>query len=115
MTNGEKYRPVNQALGMQPRFGPIPADQLFPWMAIAFTAYLLCQELLKLGWLWTFLIIVWGCSTWWLLTGAKAWKYLSKFIGTPTWTRGRVRYRSFGQYLWETALSSESRSRRTKR
>lgn len=36
MSNEPKYRPVNAALGMQPRLGPLPADQVIPWMLIAF-------------------------------------------------------------------------------
>lgn len=95
MNPNNQYRPVNQALGLQPRFGPIPADLLFPWLVIGFGGYLLGRELLQLNWLWTFLLICWGCSTWWILAGSRPWKFLSKFMPTPQWTRGRVRYRSF--------------------
>ncbi len=95
MSSEQKQRPVNQTLGMQPRFGPFPADQLVPWLVIGFTCYFLLHGLLQLSWLWVILAIGWGCSTWWLLTGSKSWKFLSKFLNPPTWSRGRVRYRSF--------------------
>ena len=89
----ERHRTVNQALGLQPRFGPVPSDQLFPWLAIAFTFYLVFNQALRFSWLWTGLLIVWACGTWWLLTGSRSYRFLGKFIASPHWTRGRERYR----------------------
>ncbi|MBE9210324.1 hypothetical protein IQ244_28250 [Nostoc sp. LEGE 06077] len=97
----QDFRPVNQILGAQPSLGPIPADQIFPWLVIALTSYfimngvfggLFADDFQK--WLWTFLIAGWGIATWWILSGGRSWRFLSKFIGVPTWTRGFARYQS---------------------
>jgi|SRR5579883_914486 len=88
-----RHRSVNQALGLQPRFGPIPSDQVFPWLLIAFSFYVVFNQGLHFSWLWTGLLIFWGCGTWWLLTGSRAYRFLGKFIPLPNWTRGRQRYR----------------------
>ncbi|XHX79270.1 MAG: hypothetical protein RBJ76_04880 [Stenomitos frigidus ULC029] len=105
-----RHRPVNQALGLQPRFGPLPADQVFPWLGIAFAFYFLFNQLLRFNWLWTGLLIVWGCSTWWLLTGSRAYLFMGKFIPLPNWTRGRVGYLS--PLAFVTARDSQSAARR---
>jgi len=96
-----KYRTVNQAVGMQPRLGPIAADQAVPWLLISLVIYLLTRELFQLDLLWTVLLIIWGCGTWWLLTGSHSHKFLGKFIPSPTWTRGRVETRSLLEFLSE--------------
>jgi len=94
-----RFRPVNQLLGSQPRFGPFPADQLVPWFLICAVIYFIGHQLCGLDWLPTILGMGWGCSTWWVLTGSRSWKYLSKFQRTPRWTRGRVRYRSVVSFI----------------
>jgi len=97
----QDFRPVNQILGAQPSLGPVPADQIFPWLVIALTSYfmingvfggLFADDFQK--WLWTVLIAGWGIATWWILSGGRSWRFLSKFIGVPTWTRGFARYQS---------------------
>lgn len=88
------FRPVNPMLGVQPKFGPFPAEHILPWTVIAFAAYLFCQLLLGLGWLWSGLAAAWGISTWWILTGDKPWRFLSKFTPMPYWVRGYCRYQS---------------------
>jgi len=103
----QKHRPVNQTLGMQPRFGPLPADQVIPWIGITMVFYFLFQEILKLGWNWTVLLIIWGCGTWWVLTGSKSWRFLGKFVPCPSWTRGRVTYRSLRVVQQERELQAE--------
>ena len=104
-----RHRSVNQALGLQPRFGPIPSDQLFPWLAITFTFYLLGNQLLHLPWLWTGLLTVWGCGTWWLLTGSRSYRFLGKFIPSPSWTRGRQRYRPLLTVIAEQEQLAQTR------
>lgn len=89
-----QHRPVNPMLGTQPRIGPIPAEQIVPWAVIAFVGFMVCRNLLHLDWIWTVLAVFWGCVSWWSLTGAKPWRFLSQFVSTPHWTRGQVRYRS---------------------
>lgn len=93
--NSKKFRPVNPSLGTAPRVGPFPADQVVPWTAICFSSYYICNSVLGLSWLWTGIVATWGMSTWWVLTGSKAWRFLSKLVPTPTFTRGYVRYSRF--------------------
>jgi hypothetical protein len=90
----QKYRPVNAMIGTHPKFGPIPSEQLIPWFVISFVLFVICQNVLNLGWTWTMLLIFWGCGSWWIVTGSRPWRFLSKFVGTPIWSRGRVYYRS---------------------
>ncbi|MCX7592829.1 MAG: hypothetical protein N2235_03505 [Fischerella sp.] len=110
------FRPVNQILGTQPSLGPIPADQVLPWTVIALTAYFIVNGIFGgffkdefQKWLWTALIAGWGMATWWILTGGRSWRFLSKFIGVPTWTRGFARYHSLLE------ISHEAKNRKTKR
>ncbi|WP_218082499.1 hypothetical protein [Anthocerotibacter panamensis] len=87
-----EFRTVNPMLGMQPSFGPIPADQIVPWCLIAGTSYLIGQGIFSLDWLWVGLMAGWGISTWWIITGGKSWRFLAKFQAVPRWTRGFARY-----------------------
>ena len=112
----KEFRHVNQIIGSQPSLGPIPADQVFPWTVIALTSYfiingvfggLFADDFQKL--LWTILITGWGMATLWILTGGRSWRFLSKFIGVPTWTRGTARYLSLME------VNHEVKNRKTKR
>jgi hypothetical protein len=111
-----EFRPVNQILGSQPSLGPIPADQIFPWLIIVLVSYFVINGIFGglfaddfQRWLWTALMAFWGIGTWWILTGGRSWRFLSKFIGVPTWTRGFARY----QRLLE--INYEAENRKTKR
>ena len=108
----KKFRPVNGLLGASPRFGPFPADQVFPWMVISFVIYLPCSWF-SVPWLWTGLLIFWGDATWWVLTGSKPWRFLSKFTPVPRFTRGQVRYRSL--FEPETRPTPKRRSQPSRR
>jgi hypothetical protein len=110
------FRPVNQILGSQPSLGPIPADQILPWTVIALTSYFIINGIFGAffsddfqKWLWVILVTAWGMATWWILTGGRSWRFLSKFIGVPTWTRGFARYRSILE------VNDEAKNRKTKR
>lgn len=83
---------VNQVLNIKPRLGPIPGEQVFPWIAIFFVSYLLCQGVMGLSWVATGLVTLWGVGTWWCVTGDESWRFLTKFSGVPTWTRGHAEY-----------------------
>jgi hypothetical protein len=119
----KEFRPVNQILGTQPSLGPIPADQIIPWVVIALVSYfiingffggLFADEWQK--WLWTTLITAWGIATWWILTGGRSWRFLSKFIGVPNWTRGVARYKSFLAFYYERKnRKTKSRNQRSRR
>jgi hypothetical protein len=111
-----EFRPVNQILGSQPSLGPIPADQIIPWAAIALSVYLIINGVFGglfqddfQKWLWILLMTGWGIATWWILTGGRSWRFLSKLIGVPTWTRGFARYQSW------LAINYERQNRQTKR
>jgi hypothetical protein len=111
----QEFRPVNQILGSQPSLGPIPADQILPWLVIVLCAYFLINGVFGglfaddfQRWLWTALIAGWGIATWWILTGGRSWRFLSKFIGVPTWTRGFARYQSLLE------INHEAKNRKTK-
>jgi hypothetical protein len=111
-----EFRSVNQILGTQPSLGSIPADQIIPWTVIALSAYFIVNGIFGSWfaddfqkWLWTALITGWGLATWWILTGGRSWRFLSKFIAVPTWTRGFARYQSWLEIHYET------KNRQTKR
>ena len=110
-----EFRPVNQILGSQPSLGPIPADQIFPWIVIVLAAYFVINGVFGgifaddfQRWLWTALIAGWGIATWWILSGGRSWRFLSKFVGVPTWTRGFARYQSLLE------INHEAKNRKTK-
>ncbi|RUS95591.1 hypothetical protein DSM106972_089470 [Dulcicalothrix desertica PCC 7102] len=118
----KEFRPVNQILGTQPSLGPIPADQIFPWIIIILLSYFIVNGFLGglfadawQKWLWTVLIAGWGMATWWILTGGKSWRFLSKFIGVPNWTRGVARYRSFLEFYYERQNRKTKRRHRRSR
>lgn len=89
---GDEFIPVNQVLNSKPQLGPIPGEQVIPWISIIVVTYIVCQEFLKLDWTMTWLVGCWGMATWWGLTGNASWKFLSKFQSVPTWTRGHLNY-----------------------
>ncbi len=117
----QDFRPVNQILGSQPSLGPLPADQIFPWIVIVLTSYFIVNGIFgglfsddfQRG-LWTVLIAGWGIATWWILTGGRSWRFLSKFIGVPTWTRGFARYQSLLEVKHE-AKNRKKKHRRQRR
>lgn len=87
MTNKRgEFRAVNRILGEQPRIGPFPADQVFPWTAIAFVGFFVVNGIFAADLMTTGFFIAWGCATWWTLTANKSW--LGKFVGVPRVTRG---------------------------
>jgi hypothetical protein len=112
MTQDKEFRPVNQILGAKPSLGPIPADQVIPWITISLLSYFLSQILFNLGWTWTILLAVWGFATWWILTGKSSWRFLSKFVSIPNWTRGVAQYHSF---LEQPNYEKQNRKKKSQR
>jgi hypothetical protein len=90
----DEFIPINQILNAKPQLGPIPGEQVIPWLIITIGSYLICQTLLGLDWWATLLVGVWGSATWWVLTGRESWKFLTKFHKSPRWTRGHLPYSS---------------------
>ncbi|MBD2604761.1 hypothetical protein H6G81_09530 [Scytonema hofmannii FACHB-248] len=113
--NKSKFRTVNATLGKQPNIGPFPADQLIPWAVICGISYYLCHGLLKLNWIWTCAVAAWGISTWWVLTGSRAWRFLAKFVLTPNWTRVRVPYQRMLQLNNYSAPKKVKKVKKTRR
>jgi hypothetical protein len=90
----DEFIPVNQILNAKPQLGPIPAEQVIPWIVIAIVSYLICQGLLQLDWWATLLVTVWGAASWWVLTGNESWRFLNKFHRVPNWRRGHLPHTS---------------------
>ena len=93
-SDSEKFIHVSQVLDNKPRLGPIPGEQVLPWGIISITSFILTQGLFGLGFVPTGLIAIWGCSSWWVLTGDGCWKFLGKFYPTPKWVSGHFTYQS---------------------
>ncbi|ELS34857.1 MULTISPECIES: hypothetical protein [Pseudanabaena] len=97
MTEEYKFRKVNAILGASPKIGPFPTELIIPWAIISFTLFMICYVVLNLPWLWVLLIVAWGDATWWILTGSKPYRFLSKFVPVPRWTRGVYQYRGMNK------------------
>ncbi|MEO1144134.1 MAG: hypothetical protein AAFY26_00830 [Cyanobacteria bacterium J06638_22] len=89
----DDFIPVNQVLNLKPMLGPIPGEQVVPWVTIVVLSYFICR-LLGLGWVTTIVVAIWGAGSWWVLTGDASWRFLSKFQGVPVWMVGRLSYNS---------------------
>lgn len=85
---------INQILNAKPQLGPIPGEQVIPWLIITIGSYIICQVILSLDWWATGLVAIWGSATWWILTGNESWRFLTKFYRTPKWTRGHLPHTS---------------------
>ncbi|MGK7882250.1 MAG: hypothetical protein AB4060_19435 [Crocosphaera sp.] len=85
------FRKVNKSLDLSPRIGPFPAEQFIPWLMIGVTVFFLGKRVFDLPWLWVIILIIWGCSTWWVITAGGYYKFFSKFIEPPHWVRGMGR------------------------
>ncbi len=85
------FRRVNKSLDLSPRIGPFPAEQFIPWLIIGGTVFILGKRVFNLPWLWVIILIIWGCSTWWVITAGGYYKFFSKFIEPPHWVRGMGR------------------------
>ncbi|RCJ19067.1 hypothetical protein A6770_32310 [Nostoc minutum NIES-26] len=92
MPEEKKIRLVNQSLGEQPKIGPFPADQIFPWLVIGMACIFIFYYLLNVGWLSTLFASFWGWATWWFVSSNKS--FLGKFVGTPRISRGYMPFTS---------------------
>ncbi|NES01784.1 MAG: hypothetical protein F6K22_02450 [Okeania sp. SIO2F4] len=92
--NVEKYIYVSPILDSKPSLGPIPSEQILPWGFISVVSLVLTQGVLGLGLMPTGLVTIWGCGSWWALTGSETWKFLGKFYPTPKWVSGNFNYKS---------------------
>lgn len=92
MSDESNFRAVNATLGNSPSVGPLPGNQFIPWTVILVLAWFIGQGLLGLGMLKTAFLAAWLIGSWWILTGSKPWRYLSKLMTVPDWTVGYIRY-----------------------
>lgn len=92
MSPERKFRVVNQTLGTQPKIGPFPADQIFPWLVIGMGCIFVVYYFLNLGWLATIIATFWGWATWWFVSTNKS--FMGKFVGTPRISRGYMPFLS---------------------
>jgi hypothetical protein len=92
--SSSRFRQVNQMLGARPSLGPIPADLALPWGGIVILVLIFTRSVFVLDMWWTVGLIIWGCTSWAVLTGTKPYKFLSKFLLPPQrWSRGHERHR----------------------
>lgn len=87
----DQFRPVNQQIGDKPAVGPIASEQLIPWALLGALACII-SSLFQFSTVQTIFVVAWLIASWWLLTGKTPWKFLSKFIRTPSWSQGYVAY-----------------------
>jgi len=87
---------VNKALGKIPSIGPVPANQILPWISILIASWVLTMELFNLGLVVFFALSIWLIATWWLLTGRRAYHFLDRFKSPPNtdWITGYAHYTS---------------------
>ncbi len=93
MSEPKSFRRINQALGKQPKIGPFAAGQIIPFATILLLSWSV-KEAMQLTWLQASLFSAWLMGTTWILTGTRAWRFFSKFVATPYFTRAAVRYES---------------------
>ena len=87
----DQFRPVNQQIGDKPSIGPIASEQLIPWALLGAIACII-SSLAHFSVIQTIFVAAWLIVSWWLLAGKDPWKFMSKFIGTPSWCQGYVVY-----------------------
>jgi len=105
---------VNRILGKQASIGPVPADQLLPWMILISIAYFLTQGLFSLGMPVFLFVGAWFCVTWWLLTGKQPHLFVDRFRNPPgtDWINGGNPYLSpipENRYPWQRSRIPDSK------
>jgi hypothetical protein len=85
---------VNRVLGKQASIGPIPSDQLMPWIVILIICYLITNGFVSLGMGWFFGTSFWLIVSWWILTGKQPHLFLDKWRNPPgnEWCNGNNIY-----------------------
>lgn len=102
-----KPRQINQLLGAKPSIGPVPAELFFPWLVISGSIFTITQGFLKLSWVWTLILVIWGCGVWLILVGRRPYAFLGKFLPVPKkWSRGYIRYISLDRLIERETLEA---------
>jgi len=111
MSQFKRFRSINQSLGRNPNFGPIPVGQLFPIGISIGVSYLVFEMLLGWGLTWVALFALWGAASWWILTGDNNWKLLNKFVAVPQW---RCKFKFYHRLLAGASHADQTRNRKAR-
>jgi hypothetical protein len=76
---------VNKLLGERASIGPIPAEQLLPWVAIGGVSFFIVRMLLAQSFMVWILCWIWLNGTWWVLTGEKTYQFIKSWATPPGW------------------------------
>lgn len=90
----DSFIKYNGVLGKQASIGPIPANQIVPWMLIVVVSYTVVQGFLGLG-LGAFgAVSFWGIASWWLLTGTRPHQFINQWRSAPgrNWINANLHY-----------------------
>jgi hypothetical protein len=95
---------VSKSMGKRASIGPIPADLLFPWMAIGTVTYfVICMMLAGSMVIWAGCWI-WLAGTYWALAGKRAYRFFKQWQLPPghDWINGDALFvRATDQGLWK--------------
>jgi hypothetical protein len=85
MSRGQQQEFVryNKILGKEASIGPIPANQVIPWVLLIIIAYILTNVLTNFGLGAFAAIAIWLVVSYWILTGSKPYQYLDKWRSPP--------------------------------
>lgn len=83
---------VNKSLDKKPTIFFIPADQVVPWAIITLIGFYFGNQILGMTLIQTFLFIVWGISTWWVLTANGYHHFFGRLQQEPNWVRAIAYY-----------------------
>ncbi len=92
--NPDHFIKYNTILGKEASIGPIPANQLVPWIGLVLVSYLLTNGCFSLGLGWFFGGAFWLVVSWWLLTGSRPYRFLNQWQSPPgkDWCNGNQTY-----------------------
>ena len=90
----QEFIRYNKILGKEASIGPIPANQLVPWIGLTLLCYILTNAFLSLGLGWFFATSFWLIVSWWMLTGNQPHQFLDRWRSPPgeEWCNGDRRY-----------------------
>jgi len=92
--NPDQFIKYNRLLGKQASVGPIPANQIIPWIGLIILSYIMTNGFFNLGLVWFFGVSFWLIATWWLLTGDRPYKFMDQWVNPPgrDWCNGNKRW-----------------------
>ncbi|MGP1373381.1 MAG: hypothetical protein ACTS3T_11175 [Almyronema sp.] len=109
---------VNKLLGERASIGPIPAEQLMPWVAIGGVSFFAVKMLLAQNFITWLLVWFWLNGTWWVLTGEKTYKFIKSWAHPPghDWTNGETIFiRAYEPGMWDKFRKFLKKDKKIKR